>query len=92
MRPKEAIEMAVSEVKELFGEQRITNVQFEEMERSVPDEYLVTVGFNRQLESNMPHSILGAAISPRTERVYKVVRINQTLGVQSVKDRLIDRI
>lgn len=92
MKTKEAIAMAVSEVKDLFGDQSITNVQFEEMDRNGQDEYLVTVGFNRQLESNAPYSILGAGINPRTERVYKVVRIHEAFGVQAVKDRFIDRV
>ncbi|QQX60897.1 MULTISPECIES: hypothetical protein [Pseudomonas] len=87
---KEAARVAVSVVADLFDDQAISNVKFEEINRRGFN-WLVTVGFDRVIERN--HQILGGALSSMfpTERTYKVVEVDSDGDLISVTDRMLDK-
>jgi hypothetical protein len=87
---KEASKIAVSAIADLFGEQSLSNVMFEEVDKDDRDNWLITVGFDRRTEKNnvMFGGVLAGAFP--TERKYKVVSINGGGEVISVKDRMLE--
>lgn len=86
---REASRSAVGAVTELFDEQSISNVMFEEVDKDAAGNWLITVGFDRKLEKSSVGlgGMLGEAF--RTERKYKVVKVDDSGEVLSVKDRLL---
>ncbi|PHN61968.1 hypothetical protein [Pseudomonas viridiflava] len=85
---RDASRCAIEAVEELFDDQSISNVRFEEVERMGVD-WLITVGFDRQVEN--PNYNFGGIVGlqPRTERKYKVAKINHEGDLVSIKDRLL---
>ncbi|KQQ62932.1 hypothetical protein ASF66_00840 [Pseudomonas sp. Leaf129] len=90
---KDAVKTAVAEVGDLFGDQGVSNILLEEVDRSADRDFLITIGFDRDVKR--PNiGALGAALAglASRERVYKVVCLESQTGmVKSIKDRLIDR-
>ena len=86
---KEASRIAIEVVEDLFEDQSISNVLFEEVEKDPVGNWLITVGFDRKLENRFP--LLGGSIGnvPRTERKYKVAKINGEGDLESLRDRLL---
>ena len=69
----EAINKAIAMIKEIYKDEDISDVELEEIERDGED-WLVTVGFNRQQQ----RTVLGGLLLP--QRTLKVVRIDRTTG------------
>lgn len=86
---REASRIAVDVVEELFDDQSISNVMFEEVEKDDAGHWLITVGFDRRVEGRS--SLLGGAVGsfPKTERKYKVAKINGNGDLVSLRDRLL---
>lgn len=86
---KEAARIAVDAVQDLFDDQVISNVRFEEVDKNSTGDWLITVGFDRKVDKKS--TVLGGALGQfmPTERKYKVARIDSAGDVQSVKDRLL---
>lgn len=86
---REASRIAVDVVEELFNDQSISNVMFEEVEKDDAGHWLITVGFDRKVENRS--SVLGGAVGriAKTERKYKVAKINSDGDLISLRDRLL---
>jgi len=69
----EAVNNAIAMVNEIYKDEGISDVELEEIEREGED-WLVTVGFNRQ----RPRTVLGGLLVP--QRTLKVVRIDRGTG------------
>jgi hypothetical protein len=69
----EVITKAIAIVKEIYKDEDISDVELEEIERDGED-WLVTVGFNRQQQ----RTVLGGLLLP--QRTLTVVRIISTTG------------
>ncbi|UZJ58243.1 hypothetical protein OKW98_16705 [Pseudomonas sp. KU26590] len=89
---KEAIRLAIGVVNESFEGQRIENVLLEEVEDDDAGGWLITVGFDRHMESRATPGTL-ASIAQRfiKERKYKIVKITSDGKVKSIKDRMLDK-
>lgn len=89
MDVKEASQTAKAYVAELFAGEHITNLGLEEAEfEGLTNTWKITIGFSRPWDQN---NVLSAAFGEgRSERSYKVMRINNESGdVESLKDRLL---
>lgn len=74
---KEAVSRAISEAKNLYAEQALSNVQLEEVEITEDEKFwLITVGFQIADPSLSP--TLAAAMAPK--RQYKVFKIDRENG------------
>ncbi len=90
---KEAVQMAVNNIIELFSVQDISNVLLEEVARDSNENYLITVGFERPT-INRGGAALGAGIAAlmATQRAYKVVCIDKESGdALWIKDRMLEK-
>jgi hypothetical protein len=90
---KEAVQIALDNVLELFGSQNISGVLLEEVARDDRHNFLITVGFERPMTSKAGRGLGGTlAAIMATDRAYKVVCIAQDDGeIISVKDRLLEK-
>lgn len=89
MTIKQAAQLAVDAVQQLFDSQSIYNVMFEEVDKDAAGNWLITVGFDRKIEKR---SIgLGSTVlqNNQIERKYKVAKVDGNGEVVSVKDRLL---
>ena len=83
MNVKEVVEKAKSHILDLFGDEAISNVGLEAVEKDVTGYWLVTIGFSRPWNTN-----IGSVLGGKASRSYKVVKIDSENGeVKSVKDR-----
>ncbi|CAD5204134.1 hypothetical protein [Pseudomonas sp. FEN] len=90
---KEAVQIAIDNVIELFSVQDISNVLLEEVARDSNENYLITVGFERP-NLNKGRAALGAGIAAlmATQRAYKVVCIDKESGdALWIKDRMLEK-
>ncbi|MEN5029140.1 hypothetical protein [Pseudomonas sp. Ps21-P2] len=90
---KEAVQIALDNVVELFGNQQISGVLLEEVARDERGNFLITVGFERPSTSRATRALGGTlAAIMATDRAYKVVSVAQDDGdIISVKDRFLDK-
>lgn len=89
MDVKSAVRAAVENINSLFGEQGIHNVLLEEIERDGSGNYMVTIGFDRNVPSVAVGALSGLAGLIGRNRVFKVVKFDGNGEVVAVKDRLI---
>ncbi|QZC92708.1 hypothetical protein K2E96_16435 [Pseudomonas sp. ERGC3:05] len=91
---KEAVQIAIDSVMDLFSSQSISSVLLEEVDRNGQGDFLITVGFERPNPNKSAAMLLGSkgiAGLLSTQRAYKVVRVSQNDGeVLSVKDRILE--
>ena len=74
---KDAVKAAHQFVSDLFSEP-LPDLRLEEVARSEDDKFwLITLGFNQQVQAS---SALQAALSPRTERIYKSIKVDAETG------------
>lgn len=88
MQVREAVDIAKQYVRELFGDEKITNLGLEEVVSEDAGKFwLVTIGFSRPWD--VPSDLGGLLIQrDPTRRSYKVVRISEVDGkVISVQER-----
>jgi hypothetical protein len=89
MQVKEAVELAKSHIKDLFGSEGVSNLGLEEVEfDDRPGEWLVTIGFSRPWDK--PESTFAVLAQQLTypKRTSKIVRIDDASGqVRSVRNR-----
>ena len=84
---KEAARLAKEYVTDLFSEEGISNVGLEEIEQKSNRVWEVTVGFSRPWDQGALATIsLG---QKGLRRSYKVLRIDQSGNIASVKDRIL---
>ncbi len=85
MDVKDAVNAAKQHIRDLFGEEHITNLGLEEVEfRERGNEWLITIGFTRPWD-NLTSISSVLSLPPRT---YKVVRISDRTGnILSVRNR-----
>jgi hypothetical protein len=96
MEVKEAVRTALNYVREVFVDEKLSNLGLEEVEY-VPDrsEWLVTVGFSRPWDYPKKETAFQGVLSFTNqerppERDYKVVHVDDTNGqVWAIKNRLI---
>jgi len=89
---KEAVQIAIENVVELFGEQKMSSVLLEEVGRDSQGNFYVTVGFERASQVRKGPSLVGLGIMPQTDRAYKVAHIDKESGeLISIKDRLLEK-
>lgn len=90
MDAREAIETAKRRITELFGEDGISAVRFEEIEKA-DALWLVTIGFVRPMalaEAGMKGAGGGGLVGLYGPRVYRVVTIDDASGeVQAIRIR-----
>ena len=92
MELKEAIQRAKDYVGDLFADEAISNVSFEEVEFDKKrNAWAITVAFSRiwnrpQTKSQEVLALLGSAMS--LKRSYKVVTISKDGDIISMKDRI----
>ena len=93
LKIKEAVQIAIDNVVELFSEQKLSSVLLEEVARDSEGNFLITVGFERAAPKRAGNALaggIGALLS--TQRAYKVAFIDKETGeLISVKDRLLER-
>jgi hypothetical protein len=90
MDVKEAVKVAKSYVADVFGDEGLTNLGLEEVERGEGAEaWRVTVGFSRPWNTlRNPYTMVTGELAPR--RSYKVVSLRDNGEVISVKQRVRD--
>jgi hypothetical protein len=97
MEAKDAARRAIEFTKELFGDEKITNLGLEEVDYDAERKaWLITVGFSRPWDYQQkapawePSALLfpGSAYEPRPVREYKVIEVNDQSGVpRAVRNR-----
>ncbi|NNB54185.1 hypothetical protein [Pseudomonas fragi] len=92
---KEAVNIALENVSELFEGQSISSVLLEEVDRNPQRDFLITIGFDRPSKSRASQSLsigLGLAALLVKDRTFKVVCVDSQTGeVKSVKDRILEQ-
>jgi len=81
MEVKQAVALAKSYFADVFAEEQIADLGLEEVQYDEPkDEWIITIGFNRNWskEKEMAKAWLGPAL--RRERIYKTVHIADADG------------
>lgn len=89
MEVKEAVNIALVGVADLFEDQELSNLALEEVDYdAVKRQWLITVGFSRPWELNPPGGALAQlAGNSKTQRSYKIVKVDDNLRkVVSVKN------
>ena len=94
MEVRQAVRTATDYVREIFSDEKISNLGLEEVEY-VPDrsEWLVTVGFSRPWDypkrTGQPLSLFPNEVYEQPpDRDYKVVHVDETSGqVTAIKNR-----
>lgn len=88
MDVKEAVHIALEYVNDLYSSEELNNLTLEEVELSEDEKnWLVTLGFTRFL-SQPTSPPLQALTAPKSERVYKIFKIESETGkVLSMKMR-----
>lgn len=87
MELKQLVEIAAKSIQNLFGDQGISNILLEEIEKDDRGYHLVTMGFDRTAGNGYGSTGIAALIG--RGRVFKVVKIDQAGNVVSIKDRLL---
>ena len=89
MDVRQAARTAREYVAELFADEHITNVGLEEVVfEEVSNDWKITIGFSRPWDHNK--ALVTALAGARSERSYKVIRINDDNGrVVSLTDRVL---
>ncbi len=82
---KQAVQVALDFVKDLYEKENLENFHLEEVELSEDEQYwLITVGFNIGIGHIQTHAKtifnLGDTTVTRPERAYKVVKIDSEKG------------
>jgi len=87
----EAVQRAISTVKELLANDQIRNVALEEIEKERVEsrDWLITVGYDTPKAVQKRLSPMSALLlhEPETERKYKIMRINSDGQFVSMKIR-----
>jgi hypothetical protein len=88
MELKEAVTLAKQYIREVFADERITNLGLEEIEfDDTSGAWLVTIGFSRPWD-DAPASVAAMFSGASRQRDYKVVRISDSdKKMVSVKNR-----
>lgn len=87
MVAREAVQTAKEYILEVFNDEGIDRLGLEELEFRVEDAtWEVTIGFRRHWNSAPPPRF-ALPSSPREDRIYKTVRINEDGTVIAVKHR-----
>ena len=85
MNVKEASRAAKAYINDLFADEQLLNVGLEEVISRGPY-WEITIGFSRSWDRKGP--LVSALAESRSERSYKVIRINAETGhVESLMDR-----
>jgi hypothetical protein len=87
MEVREAVGVALKYVNELFGEEGAVNIGLEEVQQDTTGKWLVTVGFSRPWDFSKGALAVFGGAGATVARSYKVVALDYTGEVMSVKNR-----